>query len=456
MRTQDYIIIIFLYTVLAITSIILEIKDIKKNNKLKMINFFKIYYILVYFITPICCIIFRDTINTYERYNYVSFDNQYHTKYFYIVLLFSALGYIFFNIGSKINILKRKEEKETKEVTQNPNKLLFSTFLILIIGWMALFLWTYAYGSLTGIFQYASAIRSGYVKVYNRFTFLKPFCPFVLMSFYLFFVQLLDSKDKKIVYKMVLLVGLILSLIGSYIYIIANDGRMLMLILFLVIIMYYIDYKKIKINSYTISILLLISICTIILLGQLDTITAYIRLGNKIETEETSPIETLANEFKFTYFNNLNVIYFRDNNIFTGTTELEDIKSILLAWVPSSMKPSNITNLYDFNTSFYNGSTGQIPTDLLTAAIYKFDCMGVIILPLIIGMFVKALEGVFINKKSSYSRIIYYLLSIYLGLRFIAYYDLSQILFGSFYIIVTYIIIIISIHYISKRTKGNA
>lgn len=455
MGTKDYIIIIFLYAILAIISTVLEIKNIKKNNTLKMINFFKIYYILVYFITPIFCIIYRDTINTYETYNYVSFENEYHIKYFYMVLLFSTLGYIFLSIGTKINIFKRKEVKATDQVTKNPNKLLFSTFLIMIIGWVALFLWTYAYGSLTGIFQYASAIRSGYVKIYNRFTFLKPFCPFVLMSFYLFFIQLLESKDKKSVYKIVLLVGLIFSLIGSYIYIIANDGRMLMLIFFLVIIIYYMDYKKIKINIYTIIILLVISILTIILLGKLDTITSHIRLGNEIEKEGTSPAETIANEFKFTYFNNLNVLYFRDNNMYTGSTELNDIKSTLLSWIPSSLKPSNIINLYDFNTSFYSGSTGQIPTDMLTAAIYKFDYMGVIILPLIIGILVKALESVFINKESSYSKLIYYLLSIYLGLRVVAYYDLSQILFGSFYIIVTYIIIK-SIHYISKKMKGKS
>lgn len=452
MRIQDYIIIIFLYAVLATVSIILEIKNIKKNNKLKIINFFRIYYILVYFVVPIFCLIYIDTINTYEKYNYVSFEDEGHIKYFYIVLLFSTLGYIFFNIGRKINILKIKEAKDTKEVAQNPNKLLFSTFLILIIGWVALFLWTYAYGSLTGIFKYASAIRSGYVEIYNKFTFLKPFCPFVLMSFYLFFIQLLESKEEKIVYKIILLVGLILSLIGSYIYIIANDGRMLMLIFFLVVIMYYIDYKKIKINIYTIIILLVVSICAIMLLGKLDTITSYIRLGSKIETEKSNPAETLANEFKFTYFNSLNVIYFRSNNIYTGSTELEDIKSTLLAWIPTSMKPDNVTNLYDFNTSFYNGSVGQMPTDLLTAAIYKFDYMGVAILPLIIGILVKALESIFINKNSSYFKLMYYLLSIYLGLRFIAYYDLSQILFGSFYIIVTYMIIK-SIHYISKKMK---
>ena len=447
MNTIDYSIIAFVYAILIIISIAKEIKDIKKNNKVKMSNFFKIYYILSYFITPIICLKYKYNIE--RSYRNVNYENPYHVKYFYIALLFSIVGYLSLNIGLKIKIKVNKKNKD-KAYSKNPNNFLLSAILILIIGWIALFLWTHVYGSLTGIFKYASAIRSGYVEIKNKFTYVKPFCPFLLIAFYMFFIILLDSKNKKAPYKILLCIGLIVSFIGSYIYIIANDGRMLMIIFFLVLIFYYLDYKKIKTNIKSVIIMGIVSIMSIGVLGNLDAITAHIRLGRNIENSRTDIIETVGSEFSFVYFNNLNILFFKDNGIYNGSTELADLKSLLFSWVPTSMKMGKVVNLYDFNTSFYPSVTWNLPTDLITASIYKFGYIGIIILPIFVGMLAGKIEKIFEKKTSSYSNLMYYLLSIFLGLRFIVYYDLSQILFGSFYIILS-ALLIKTVDYFSRK-----
>ena len=197
--------------------------------------------------------------------------------------------------------------------------------------------------------------------------------------------KLLELKAYNANKKILIVVGLLISAIGSYIYIIANDGRMFILIVLLTIIIPYIEKKSKKMDFKKIIIYFFIGIMIMIILGQLDNITYYLRNKQKRQKKVDNDVITIvANELGYTYSNNININYFRDEEIVENYTIFKDIKNIVLAWIPQSLKPEDAINLFDYNTSFYKDATGQLPTDLITAYIYKFGNVGVVILQLLV------------------------------------------------------------------------
>lgn len=439
---KDKVLLLIAYLVFGFIIAIINIYKIKKDKKLSTIILVNAYYLIIFVITPICVLLKNGEIPYYIYTN--------KQKYYYLVLVNAVIGYAFLNIGYNIKIENEGNNTRTKN-------LILSGYIILSIGWIALFLWTKAYGSLTGIFRYASLIRSGYVIIYNKYTFVKPFCPMLIFAFVIFYSKLLELKAYNANKKILIVVGLLISAIGSYIYIIANDGRMFILIVLLTIIIPYIEKKSKKMDFKKIIIYFFIGIMIMIILGQLDNITYYLRNKQKRQKKVDNDVITIvANELGYTYSNNININYFRDEEIVENYTIFKDIKNIVLAWIPQSLKPEDAINLFDYNTSFYKDATGQLPTDLITASIYKFGNVGVVILPLFVGIVFKILEKKLFQKRneSTYYLTVGCLTIMYLGLRFMAYYDLSQILFGSFYIIISMIIVkIISKIQISKIIK---
>lgn len=445
-NVKDKIILLIAYIFFLIIILITNIRKIRKDKKLSAIIFVNAYYFIIFVITPICVLLKN------EEIPYFIYSNN--AKYYYLSLISAFIGYICLNVGYKIKIDNNLENKKS---VHNSKNLILSGYIVLLIGWCSLIVWTKAFGSITGIFKYASLIRSGHGTIYNKYTFVKPFCPMTIFAFEIFYSMMLNFKTFNVTKKILVTIGLVFSLIGSYLYIIANDGRMLILIFFLVIIMSYIENKSETVNLKKIIIYLIIAIVMIIVLGQLDNVTYYIRNGQRRQEENNNNIITIiANEFGYTYSNNININYLKDEGTVEGYTIIRDIKNLLWAWIPQRMKPDDATNLFEYNTTFYRNTTGQIPSDLITAAIYKFGYIGVVLLPLLVGMFFKILERKLFEKrnKSTYYLVISYLIIIYLGLRFIGYYDLSQILFGSFYIIISMIIVeVISKIKINKNDK---
>lgn len=424
----NLIILMFLYVVTFLISLLRLVYNLRKNS-LRVSTFFEVYYILVYFITPICCLL-----NNGKKINVYNTTNE--VKYFYFTYVIAIIGYIFLNVG--INLKFKTKLKTRKE----PNNILLSAFVLMIIGSVSLYLWTKVYGSMTGIFRYASQIRSGIVKIYNPYTFLKPLCPTVIIAFFIFYYQLFEFKNNKIYKNLFIFVGLVISGIGTYIYLIANDGRLMILIVLLVLILYTFNRNNKMVSKKAVLGYAILAIITIFILSNLNSITANIRGKiTNVEKSNSTIIQIIANEFGYTYSNVINVMHGKSNGIIDGNTLLNDIKSAFFAWVPIRLKPKNIINLYDYNTSFYPGIIGQLPTDLLSAGMYEFGYIGIIILPLLVGIVSNLLNKYFWNKEVKFYVIMFYLISMYVGLRFIAYYDFSQILFGTLYIFISFIII---------------
>ena len=430
MSNFDIIFLVFLYVILSLLLIITIIKNIKEHKKITIYIFFLIYFLLVYGITPIVSILYihiKDIINSY----YFTKDVSYYYLLFFITIIFLFLFLFFYKLLSKVN----KKNLIKKEINVQSNSFFITTLFISLLGIVSLVLWTKAYGKPWDIIKYANAIRSGYSPIYNNLTFLKPFCSLIIVAFYANVSMLKKTK-----FKFLNFLDMMINLFFSIIYLLANDGRMFMLVFILTIFLYR-KNKNLKLKPKIVSMYIIIGLITISALGRLDDLTYYIRNGKEnINNSQLSLSNVIHNEFTFTYRNGINVLYL-NNNYNLEIHEFKDIKNIAFAWVPERFN-RNKENLTKINTSYYYNAIGVIPTDIITASIFKFNYVGVVIMPFIVSCLLHMLENFFSKYNSSYMDIMYNFVACNICLRFIAYYDLSDILYSSFYLIISFIIII--------------
>lgn len=431
LNSIDIIILSFAYIIFSIIIVIDIIIDINKFHKIKIFSFFKIFYLITYGITPLVSI----NVMKFDKYtiNYITTE----IKYYYISLLVSILFYIIFRICLYF-FAKIKEKKIKKYLIKiDSSRFYIISVIFMFIGAFSQYMWTKAYGYPFGIIKYANLIRSGYSPIVNKYTFFKPLCYFSLISFYQFFI--IFMKNKKIITSLFMTY----SLFNSMILILANDGRMLLLIFFLVIALYFINENIKIINLKFIVKIVLCAIIALVLLGNIDNFTYYIRNGIKRENSSNNGIiNIIYNEFSFTHKNNINVLYLKDNNRLVKSTEKGDIKNIILAWIPERYKEDSKT-LFDINTDNYSNISGQIPTDIISASIYKFSYLGIIIIPIVVNFILYFIEAILSKYNSEFIKIMYNLIGTYVALRLVDYYDLSTIIFGCFYIIISLFLVII-------------
>ena len=429
MNEIDISLLVILYSIFGLFVLSNVYIEIKKNKKIELNTFFELYIFLVYSIAPIVSVLFinvNDLINSY----YFTEKIGYYYLLYVITVIFYLIYYFFIKLFSK----KEYYTKQKKTIDISSNSFFFVNILISVIGLVSLVLWTKAYGKPWDIIKYASAIRSGYSPIVNKLTFFKPFCYFLLMGFYNSFIIFKKTK-----FKILNFVVLIIDFIFSVIFLFANDSRMMMLIFVMCLIFYY-KNKNINISLKNILQLLIIAVGILFLLGRLDNISYYVRNGVKRPNNTNGTIaQVVHDEFTYTYRNGVNVLYLYNNNLLPSIHEFKDLKNIVFAWIPERFKQGNET-LGALNTSYYVNSSGAIPTDIITASIYKFHIVGIIIMPIFIAYLICLLERMLKKVKSEYTDLIYTLCGCYLSLRLIADYDLSDNLFSCFYIIISYIL----------------
>lgn len=425
LNSIDIIILCFIYAIFSISIIADIVRDINRFHKIRISNFFKIFYLITYGITPLVSV----NIMRYDKYtiNYITAD----AKYYYISLLFSIIFYLVFKLSLYFLTKRNEKNKEKYIIDIGSGRFYIISMIFMIIGAFSQYMWTKVYGYPFGIIKYANLIRSGLSPIVNKYTFFKPLCYFSLISFYQFFIIFIKKKKTIITF-----LFMIYSLFNSVILIFANDGRMLFLIFFLVIILYFINNY---IKKISLSFILKISLCaiiTLVLLGNIDNLTYYIRNGKRRDNNNNSILNTIYTEFSFTHKNNINILYLKEKNRLVKSTEKEDVKNIILSWIPERFKIESKT-LFDINTENYPGISGQIPTDIISSSIYKFSYFGIIIMPVIVNYIILFIEKALSKYSSEFIKIMYNLVGTYVALRLVDYYDLSTIIFGSFYIIIS-------------------
>ena len=433
MEKIDQIFLIILYVIFLCFILFNICLKIKKDKQIKIKTFFEVYYLIIYGLTPVISIIFINYNNTVNSFFYTR-NVKYYYSLFFVTVIFYFIYHFFDRMQFSVGDMKNKC-KEFKQIDTSSDRFFFVTILLSFIGLFSLILWTRAFGMPWDIIKYANVIRSGRSPIYNKFTFVKPFCSFLTIAFY---NNLIIAKKTR--FKLLNFIDLVLNFIFSIIFLLANDSRMFILIFFLCIVLLY-KNKNINFNLKTVCTYVIIAIFTLSILGGLDNFTYYLRNNKFSESESNSKFyEVIEEEFTYTYRNGINVLYFYDNYKLPSIHIFKDLKNIIFSWVPDRFKP-DLEGLSELNTSYYIGTTGAMPTDLITASIYKFHLFGIFIMPLFMNFLLNSIENFFKKYNSEYMYMIYNLIGCSICLRFVGYYDLADNLFSAFYIIVSTFIV---------------
>ena len=430
MSEADKIILIVLYTVFSLGLIVQIVFRIKNEKRITLNGFFEIYLLIVYGITPVVTLSLLNEPSKTNEYFYT-----YDSKYYYWLFLLTVIFYVVYLVTFYIlNEKYRINRRNVKTIDVGSKRFFAVAVLLSIVGIVAILLWAHAYGWPWDVIRNASIIRSGASKVYNPFSFMKPLCSFVVMAFYCNLVMI-----RKTQYKKTNLALLIINGAFSVFFLLANDSRMFMLVFILAIILYYFN-KNIHINAKTVVSFIGLAVLTLVVLANIDNVTYFIRSGNIRENNNQNSLVSGLSEFSFTYRNGVNVLYRYDNGELVGAHEMIDIKNILLFLVPEKLNAER-ESLTTLNTTYYEGISGHIPTDIITAAIYKFHLAGIVIMPIFMAGLLYLAEKFFGRYKSDFMVLVYNFLGCNTCLRFVAYYDLSNILRSNIYIIVSVAIV---------------
>lgn len=424
--------------IVALTDII---KEISINKKVILITYFKIYYFIFLIVPPIFILLNFNS-------DYLVYYNTREILYYYSTFFIIGMFYLFICIFSK----KRKSsiaDGEYKYSLDSSSKyMLFVNILFSMIGLISLLLWTKAYGRPWDMIKYANKVRSGYVVVNNPFTFMKPFCKFSFLAL----LGFLFCKNKK--HKILSLVFIVLNIFTVVIYSLASDSRSYIITCIIIILMCrYNNNINLKFSFKKIIKISSLIALIVILFSQLDSITNYIRTQQYTSgTNKKSVSYMVIKNFGYPYRNIVNVQHNIVHGEYKGTTELRDISNIFIAFLPTSIKNKYTKNLERVNTEYYSELFGEVPPDVITSSFYKFNYLGLIIMPIILCFIIFYLEEKLSFIAGDYQRVIYNQVGGVVCYYLVSFYDMSIILFVTFYLIIGFIVT----KFFCKKTIKNS
>lgn len=432
------IIIIAIYSVFAIISSIGIIRNIKKTHSISIMSLCRIMYVATLVLIPII------TFGTYLNGDSVS-TLHYTSEYiwtFYVMALFTIVAYCFFNLGYKI---KQPRHHAQGDISKRGFLILISLLMILSI--VSLVLWAKGFGGIQQLIEMANSIRAGFITSSSNTAFFKHFVPTAMVVSLLTFQYLFIAKKKSsLLEKIYVFVLFALSVFVSLIYILANDGRMLagvyIALFFLAIIKNDYEVKNKRFSSVSVKVIFL-CVLAIILILNADPIFRTIR-GEKMAAvvAETNGgvFSSLVQEFSFTLSSIQEALIARTR----GIAKLmigNDLINGLFAWLPTSIKPVILQDVWDYNTMLLNtGGYGQAPTTIVAQSVYDLGFLGIFILPFIYGLIVKKVErGLDGDKNNLFANTIYLVLGFYLA-KGLPYFSCYNIMMNIFFVVVAWLL----------------
>ncbi len=407
-------------------------KRLVNSSSLCAFDFFSLMYAVTYGLMP-CVILlsyYYGGLNITEHDDYkVHFEGQ-RIDSFYVWIFLSFIAYFVCALAYGIT---KGSSKQVLRV-DHKGRVEAVAILFLLIGSVCMYLWSMAYDGIFNLIIVSSLVRSGLSDVTNSYAFFKHPVALVNLSTYLF-LSLWKLHYKKVLNTVLFFISFFLSIL----YLLANDGRMAFAVFFLILIllatnsfeMKGFDKKKLK----YVGILFLMIFGFILVL---DTITTYIKSGEVINSDSggKSFLEVLGVEFGYIYSSGQHAV----NKALNGNCPyllLEDIRQGLYAWLPTSYKPDDIVNVWNYNTLQFASanSRGQTPTDFITTMVYDLGLIGPVILPLFWGWLIKKIDLWHKRHADLFSIVIYAAMSM-LAIRLVNYNLLYDMALGSFYIII--------------------
>ena len=340
-----------------------------------------------------------------------------------ISLMFSYLGY---NKGRKIHLNVQVVHNSSYQ-KDNSKNLLLTSMVLLIISFVSLYYWSSGYGGIFNAMLVGGQIRASFLHSTNSLMFLKHLIPVSIISSLLMYTDLFINKNKS--KRFFRLLVLVLSVAISLIYIMANDGRMLagiyLLYFILISLKNHYEVKHTPMRKIILSTLVVIVLVFFIII-QSESWFADIR-KTEVRTSEGSAIDIVLREFNFIYIGLNTALYSVIENV-SHYTITNDVVNGLFAWLPTSLKPLMLDDVWDYNTILINdGGYGQSPTNLPTQAFYDLGLLGVVLIPFGYMYLVGAIEKKFKGQLSTVAIVFYVVFGFYFA-KGIAYFSMYNIM----------------------------
>lgn len=424
-------ILCFFYTILVVYFSFDLANELIKKKKLTMIFLCKAMFFLIEGIVPLIIHYTYLFEGSLESLGFTIDYSKNGITALYINLLFALIGYYLINLAYKIRLKKHTYQNEFSY--KNYIALEATTFVCFFVSLISFYLWTLAFGGIYNFILEANSIRSGVSSTNNSLAFFKHPTSIMLICSYSFLLLFLNNKK----FKKTNIIFFIISSIFSVLYCLATDGRMTTGFYFLTFIVIY--FKNIEIKRGNISLkrfiyLIIALVCVCVFMLKMDDITNLIR-GNEVNTEgKNSFINSFIFELSFVTrsfqisFMNLQKVGFQFYN---------DFLSGLLAWVPTSLKPSNLIRLWEINTNLAGVSSGEYPCGIISQGYYDGGVIGIVVIFLIYGFALKYVDS-FSNKNLFKVVVFVSMFSIFT--RAIPYGMLYDFVLGSFGIVIFIVI----------------
>ena len=359
--------------------------------------------------------------------------------YYYVMALIGFCGIIlgYFGRIKKPKNIASFGAIELKSSKFNNNLMSVVAWICLFVGAISLFLWSKAYGSIFALMENANRVRSGF-GIANSLAFFKHPANSVLIATLMFFTMVFKGADynkKNIAKKTADFIGLLTASFLSYLYLIANDGRLTILIFLLAVLWIAVSGKKIKNIGNVILMGFCVLVLGVLLLNQMDNITNYIRFGVWTKTDSSSSLlASIVHELGFLPRGGQTCI----TSAWNGKVKLtiwDDVVTGIFAWLPTKFKPSSFEDVWNINTILIFGdlsvSHGQSPCSIITQGDYDIRSFGVVLFCLILGKFARIVD----NWDLTGSTLIYFAIKadiMEMLFRVVPYFSIYDIILGFF------------------------
>lgn len=266
-----------------------------------------------------------------------------------------------------------------------------------------------------------------------------------MLAAFLVFNKLVVTKDAKNNTELICLIVLfVISVIISVVYILANDGRMLagifIMLFFLLLIKNEYEVKKKSLKKIVFRAVILIAIVVAIILNA-DNIFRIMREDEILtSTNDDTFFQTISGEFSF-IVSSLQTAIMKRTDGTASLTILNDVVNGIFAWLPTSLKPIILPDVWDYNTQLINAGTyGQSPTTIVSQSIYDLGIVGVVVIPTLYGVLVKKIENILDSyQENPFTTTVYIVLGFYLG-KGMVYFSAYNIMMNIFFIVIGSII----------------
>lgn len=435
MIDNHFVVIATLYIIFSVIIMLATIMDVVRSRKLSIMNMCRVMYGITLCIVPALILIgYISGLRVTSGIKYE--ENLVWT--FYAQYVLTVVGYLFLQFGYRI---KQKEAHECK-ISGGQRELLISV-IYSVLSMIALYLWASGYGGIDELVANANQIRAGRLNPTNSFTFFKHFVPVSLLASWMLFYVLVKREIHSIIKYLGAAFLLLCNVAISSIYIQANDGRMLLAVYVFLFFLIYFKHQYETKNNSIMSIMLkfgFVFLLVVFILFNADAILHIMKNENYEGVSETNILSTVSREFSFIISGSQNGmvhIFSNDSKLMIGN----DLVNGLFAWLPTSLKPVILEDVWDYNTRLLStGGYGQSPTSIVAQSIYDLSLIGIFIIPFMYGIIIKKVERVLEKRKGNvFFETVYVVIGFYLC-KGIPYFSIYNIMINTFFVFVAVLI----------------